>query len=127
MPGLMAQSKITWAEDKALQRCNLSADPGAKTEGGIERACSIPPLDLSLRDWPPSEKPSRQDAAKSTTGGHLPLTNTNPPQFHFPLDQHMSTRLRFPDARGIFHNRNRYERFARHNLCRNSWRISRRS
>ncbi len=84
----MAQSKTPWAEDKALQWCNLSTVPGAKTEGGIERACSIPPLGLSLRDWPQSEKPSRQDAAKSTTGCHLPFTNTNPPQFHFPLDQH---------------------------------------
>ena len=47
MPGLMAQSQTTWAEDKALQRCNLSAAPGAKTEGGIESACSIPSI------WPP--------------------------------------------------------------------------
>ena len=87
-PGLMAQSQRTWAEDRALQRCNLSAAPGAKTEGGIESACSIPSIWPSLRDWPESEKPSRQDAAKSATGCHPPLTNTTPPQFHFPLDQH---------------------------------------
>jgi hypothetical protein len=83
----LAQSKTTWAEDKALQRCNLSADPGAKTGGGIEPACSIPPVCQDLRDWPQSEKPSRQEAAKSATGCPFPFTNTNPTQFHFPLDQ----------------------------------------
>ena len=44
MKNFMTQSNPTWAEDRALQRCNLSADPGAKTEGGIERGCSIPSL-----------------------------------------------------------------------------------
>jgi len=91
MSGLMAQSQTTWAEDRALQRCNLSAAPGAKTEGGIESACSIPSIWPTLRDWPESEKPSRQDAAKSPSGCHLPLTNTNPPLFQIPLNQDKPT------------------------------------
>ena len=87
MSGLMAQSPITWAEERALQRCNLSAVPAAKTEGGIASACSIPSIWPTLRDWPESEKPSRHEAAKSATGCHLPFTNTNPPQFQLPLNQ----------------------------------------
>ena len=83
----LAQSNATWAEDMALQRCNLSADPGAKTGNGIKPLSLIPPVFPTLRDWHQSEKPSRQDAAKSATGGHLPLTNTNPPKFHLPLNQ----------------------------------------
>lgn len=86
----LAQSKTTWAEDKALQRCNLSAVPGAKTEGGIESECSIPSLGPTLRDWPESAKPSRQDAEKSATGGHSQLTNTNPSKLRFPLNQNTS-------------------------------------
>lgn len=82
------QSTLAWAEDTAMQRCNRSADPGAKTEDGIGAHAPIPPLRFPLRDWQESEKPSRQDAAKSPTGGHFPLTNANPPKFQFPLNQH---------------------------------------
>ena len=88
----LAQSKTTWAEDTALLRSNRSAVPGAKTEGGIESVHSIPPLSPTLRDWPECAKPSRQDAVKSATACHLPLTNTNPPQFHLPLNQNSSFR-----------------------------------
>lgn len=87
MPFTVPQSNRTWAEERALQRCNLSADPGAKTGSGIKRSCSIPPVSKTLRDWHQSEKPSRQEAAKSATGCHLQLTNTNLPEFHLPLNQ----------------------------------------
>jgi len=83
----LAQSKTTWAEDTALQRCNRSAVPGAKTGSRFALGRAIRPVRIPFRDWPQSEKPSRQDAAKSATGGHLPLTNTNPPKFRFPLNQ----------------------------------------
>ncbi len=83
----LAQSKTTWAEDTALLRSNRSAVPGAKTEDGIESEDSIPSLGSPLRDWPESAKPSRQDAVKSATGGHLQFTNTNPSKFRFPLNQ----------------------------------------
>jgi hypothetical protein len=87
MTTCLAQSNAAWAEDTALLRSNRSADPGAKTGGGIKRLRSIPPVSKALRDWHHSEKPSRQDAAKSPTGGHLQLTNTNPSRFRFPLNQ----------------------------------------
>ena len=87
MTTCLAQSNAAWAEDTALLRSNRSADPGAKTGGGIKPCCSIPPVSPSLRDWQKSEKPSRQEAAKSPTGSHLQLTNANPPEFQFPLNQ----------------------------------------
>ncbi len=89
MTSRMAQSNATWAEDTALLRSTRSAAPGAKTGGGIKPLPLIPPVSKTLRDWHQSEKPSRQDAAKSATGGHLPLTNTNTPKFHLPLNQDM--------------------------------------
>ena len=52
---------MTWAEDRAIRGRNLSADPGAKTEGRAEghlafSACSS----LPLRDWHQAINPSRQ-------------------------------------------------------------------
>ena len=84
----LGESKTTWAEDKALPRGNLSAVPGAKTGSRIALGRAIRPVRTPFRDWSESEKPSRQDAAKSPTGGLLPFTNANSPQFHFPLNQH---------------------------------------
>lgn len=89
----LAQSKAGWAEDTALQAPpsggarNRSADPGAKTGGGVKPLRSIPLLSHTLRDWHPSEKPSQHEAAKSLTGRCLQFTNTNPPEFQFPLNQ----------------------------------------
>ena len=40
------QRNMTWAEDRATQRCDPSADPGAKTDGGGTR----PPASLHP-DW----------------------------------------------------------------------------
>jgi len=34
----MLQPRVTWAEDRATQRCDPSADPGAKTEGRAVRS-----------------------------------------------------------------------------------------
>ena len=77
------------AEDKALLGSNLSADPGAKTEGRAAR----PVARLSpLRDWHQSEKsiaarPRVPDV--KTPGGGLPDT-TNPTRrlFHFTLNHY---------------------------------------
>jgi len=44
------------------QRCDLSADPGAKTGAWARLALALLPLQ-PLRDWHQSDKPSRQDAA----------------------------------------------------------------
>ena len=86
----MTQSKSTWAEDTALQRCTRSAVPGAKTEAR-PAATRAAVRDLSLRDWPPRVKPSRHDAAKSPTGRPLSLTNANRLKFQLPGNQDSST------------------------------------
>ncbi len=50
----MARMLLTRREDRALQRCNLSAVPGAKTEGGRSLTAHLPcnsikqPSDLAL-------------------------------------------------------------------------------
>ena len=79
-----AESESTWTEDRATQRCDPSADPGAETEG---RAAPPPPAFTHLRDQRQSEKPSRHDAAKSLTRRPLQLANFNRPKFQLPLNQ----------------------------------------
>jgi hypothetical protein len=57
-----AQSRSTWAEDTALQRCTRSAAPGvgvADRAGLNSGSVSLPLLPLQHQ----CEKPSRQDAA----------------------------------------------------------------
>ncbi len=82
--------QTTRTEDKALQRCNLSAVPGAKTEGGRSSTAHLPfisqiqPSDLAQR-----EKPSWHDATTTSTRCHkpflaIPITNI----FQLPLNQH---------------------------------------
>ncbi len=86
------QPEMAWAEDRATQRCDPSADPGAKTEG--RAACNFAPAAArpsTLRDWHESDKPSRQDAATSPAGRRLRLANTERQEFQFPLDQHMTS------------------------------------
>jgi hypothetical protein len=53
------QPDSAWAEDRALLRSNPSAVPGAKTDGAAGRRPVLP----HHRDWHPSDKPSRHDAA----------------------------------------------------------------
>jgi PAS domain S-box-containing protein len=80
-----AQSSSTWVEDRATQRCDPSADPGAETEG---RAALLPPTFTRLRDQHQSAKPSRHEAAKFPTGRSSQVANVNRHKFHFPLNQH---------------------------------------
>ena len=61
------RSPMAWAEDRATQRCDLSADPGAKTGAGARRFLALLPFH-PLRDWHESDKPSRQDAATIVVG-----------------------------------------------------------
>lgn len=64
---------LTWTEDRATQRCDPSAGPGAKTGVRAELRRSVPLLSCPLRDWPPSDKPSRHDAATLRTRCPAPL------------------------------------------------------
>lgn len=43
---------LAWAEDRATQRCDPSAGPGAKTGVRAELRRSVPLLSCPLRDWP---------------------------------------------------------------------------
>jgi hypothetical protein len=80
------RSQMAWAEDRATQRCDLSADPGAKTGAGAGRFLALLPF-LPLRDWHESAKPSRQDAAILPTGCPSRLANAKRQEFQFPVNQ----------------------------------------
>lgn len=57
------QPSMTWAEDRATQRCDPSADLRAKTEGrAVLIRHAVRPF-ATLRDWHACVKPSRHDAA----------------------------------------------------------------
>ena len=87
------QKRVAWAEDRATQRCDPSAAPGAKTGAGAGNRLAPLPFCL-LRDWQQSDKPSRQDAATLPTGCPSRLANAKRQEFQFPLNQH-TPRLRF--------------------------------
>jgi hypothetical protein len=82
------RSEMAWAEDRATQRCDPSADPGANTEGRAVRSLRAAAARPStLRDWHQSAKPSRHDAATFPAGCPLQHANTNQQEFQFPLNQ----------------------------------------
>jgi len=83
------QTKLTWAEDRALLRSNPSADPGAKTEGpaACPQAGCRPSLNHPLRDWHQSDKPSRHDAATRVARCPHPFANANRQEFQFTVNQ----------------------------------------
>src|SRR5438046_8970693 len=72
-------------EDTALLKSNRSAVPGAETEERAvgPHAAARPSPALLLRDRPPCEKHSRQDAATRLTGCPSPLANVPWSQFQF--------------------------------------------
>ena len=57
------QHPMNWAEDRATQRCDPSAVPGAESEGWA----ATPPSFL-LHSWHQCDKPSRHDAAIPSAG-----------------------------------------------------------
>ena len=86
---VLPQSKITWTEDRATQRCDPSAAPGAKTGVGTK---SIGPALLchSIIRTPglaPSDTPSWHDATTTPAGCPHKFTNQPHPEFQFPLNQ----------------------------------------
>ena len=87
MPSAALQPDSAWAEDRATQRCDPSADPGAKTEGAARGRPHFPHQD---RDWHQSAKPSRQHAATPPARSPSPLANADRSTFQFPLNQDMS-------------------------------------
>lgn len=93
----LAQSTLTWAEDRAPVRTDPSAHPvaktgaGARNGGGAGSNHSVPLPSCcrarALRDWHQRAKPSRHEVAKSSTGRPSQLANANQPKFQFPLNQ----------------------------------------
>ena len=79
------QPIVTWAEDRATQRCDSSADPGAESEerAAVQHAAVRP---SSLRSWHQSDKPSRHEAATVPAGCPLPLANADRSKFHFTVN-----------------------------------------
>lgn len=88
MRSIALQPESAWAEDRATQRCDLSAVPGAKTDGAAGRR---PVLHSPHRDWHHSAKPSWQDAATVPAGGPFQFANSDRPEFQFPLNQDNSS------------------------------------
>jgi len=85
----VAESPLTWAEDRATQRCDPRADPRAKTDesGRVRPASRVRPSLPPHPDWHQIDKPSRHDAAIPSTGCRPTFTNSNHPQFQFTLNQ----------------------------------------
>jgi len=82
MPHAALRSTLAWAEDRATQRCDPSADPGAETDAGGRK----PPC-LARRDRHASAKPSRHDAAIPPAGCPSSLANSHYPTFQFTVNQ----------------------------------------
>jgi hypothetical protein len=82
---------LTWAEDRATQRCDPSAVPGAESDerAAVQHTAVRPSL---LRSWHPRDKPSRHEAATFRTGGPSPLANANRPKFQFTVNQDICCR-----------------------------------
>jgi hypothetical protein len=82
-------SSLAWTENRATQRCDPSAAPGARTEVRAARYRPAPLLRLPLRDWRPRDKPSRHEAAIPSTG--CPSTPPNAPRSKFQLRVNQDT------------------------------------
>jgi hypothetical protein len=87
------QTMSPWAEDRAPQRCDPSADPVPKTGAGIGPDGPIPvsPFALPLRFWFQCVKPSRHDAATLWTGCPSPLANPGGREFQFTVNQYTAS------------------------------------
>jgi hypothetical protein len=77
-----------WTEDRATQRCDPSAAPGAETEGRADAVRSAARTYQPLRDRHESDKPSRQDAATRPAGCDSRFANARRPKFQFTLNQY---------------------------------------
>ncbi len=85
MRRLVQQSPVAWAEDRARQRCDLSADPGAKTGAGSGHIPALLPSS-PLRDWHQSET-SRHDAATYPARCLSQVANASRPEFQFTVNE----------------------------------------
>jgi transposase InsO family protein len=68
--------QTTWAEDRATQRCDPSADPGAESEGRAVNSLRRLPPSFPLHSWHQCAKPDRHDATVTT--GRTPFNSLTP-------------------------------------------------
>jgi hypothetical protein len=78
------QPQTTWAEDRALQRCNPSAVPGVGVKTGPDQ---VRPGHTHTSQQHHSAKPLWHDATVPTAGRPLPLANADRCEFQFTLNQ----------------------------------------
>jgi hypothetical protein len=83
---LALRCQTTWTEDRATQRCDPSAAPGAET--GVGAKHSFAPLLCLLRFWRQSDKPSWQDATKFFAGCASALRNARGSKVQFTVNQY---------------------------------------
>ena len=94
MKGFGVQSSTAWAEDKATVGTDLSADPGAKTEGramdsSLARLSRLP-FGIGSKAINPSRQ-SREQLEIQTPGDGLPVVaNSDRRELHFTLNQYRS-------------------------------------
>ena len=94
---LRAQSRSTWAEDTALQRCTRSAVPGVGAVGRVgvfSGSAPSPPFSFNIK------APNLRGTTPRPFDRMSPLqfTNADRSEFQFPLNQDTSTlRLYSPD------------------------------
>ena len=94
------QPTMTWAEDRATQRCDPSAVPGAKTEGrAVHRTNPWTALPSFLRDWHQSDKPSQQDAVIPSTRCRSTIANRKRARFQFTVNQHKKTSVLLDESK----------------------------
>ena len=79
---------LTAWTDRATQRCDPSAAPGAETEVRADAVRSAARTYQPLRDRHESDKPSRQDAATRPAGCASRFANARRPKFQFTLNQY---------------------------------------
>lgn len=85
MASVALRCLAAWTEDRATQRCDPSAAPGAET--GARAKLGFALLPPSLRDRRKSDKPSRQDAAIRAARCRSRFANVLHLKFQFTLNQ----------------------------------------
>jgi hypothetical protein len=91
------QPRMTWAEDRAPQRCNPSAVPGVDVKTGPNHLAR-PGHSLTSQQHP-REKPEWQDATRFPQGRTLPLANADRLQFQFTLNQDKTAQNQPPEEK----------------------------
>ena len=83
----------TWTEDRATQRCDPSAVPGAETGAEAKLNLRLAPLPSPLRDRHQSDKPSWHGCYEILRRMRLQIANLRGPKFQFTANQYKTSKL----------------------------------